>query len=164
MIITLCGSARFESYFKVWNEALSLAGHVVFSLAAYPSDKAGLKTWYTEAQKDKIAASDAVLILNVFGYVGESTISEIEFAKKHKKPIHALESWGKGNGIGSEHYDAVQESCYRIIPEYKGSPIDSHKMLNVWDLLPPSSPERYAIVNLVHEHDNMVKGMPKEYR
>jgi hypothetical protein len=38
MIITLCGSARFEETFKQVNEDLSLNGHIVLSLAVYPSD------------------------------------------------------------------------------------------------------------------------------
>jgi hypothetical protein len=29
MIITLCGSSRFEPWFHAWNQALSLSGHVV---------------------------------------------------------------------------------------------------------------------------------------
>ena len=51
MIITLCGSARFEAWYHMWNEALSLAGHRVFGLASYPSMHEGEKSWYTPEQK-----------------------------------------------------------------------------------------------------------------
>lgn len=99
MIITLCGSAKFEAEFKHWNEVLTFAGHAVFSLAVYPSDKSGVKCWYSDIEKvalddvhkRKIAASEAVVILNVGGYYGESTLSEINFALTHNKPIYWLE-------------------------------------------------------------------------
>lgn len=53
MLITLCGSARFEKEFKEINERLSLEGHVVYSLAVYPSDKP-CKNWYTAEQKKDV--------------------------------------------------------------------------------------------------------------
>jgi hypothetical protein len=105
-IITLCGSARFERLFKAWNEALTMAGHTVFGLTAYPSDKAGVKQWYSDEQKAaldaahfrKIEASDAIFVINRNAYIGHSTMNEIEHARKHGKAIYFLESWGKGNG------------------------------------------------------------------
>lgn len=106
MIITLCGSARFEPFFKLWNEHLTLAGHVVFSLSVYPSDKAGEKGWYTENEKlmldtvhkRKILASDAILVLNAFSYIGESTLSEISFAKIAEKKVYFMEQWSIDRG------------------------------------------------------------------
>lgn len=167
MKITLCGSARFESHFKLWNEILSLAGHTVYSLAVYPSDKAGQKSWYTESQKttldkvhkDKIKASDAVLVLNVFGYVGESTLSEIAFAIQHQKKLYALESWGAGFGIGSSHFEHIQKLCKKLIPEYKGSPIDTTSRsgyLYPFDLLGEAGPDRSALVQMTREHDEKI--------
>lgn len=93
MKITLCGSARFEKQFKELNERLTLRGHVIYSLAVYPSDKSK-KNWYTTQQKEildqmhkeKIRNSDAIVVINVDGYIGESTSSEIAYANKlHKK-------------------------------------------------------------------------------
>src|SRR5262245_55532190 len=96
MRITLCGSARFEATIHEWNEKLSLAGHVVYALAVYPSSKGGAKDWYTPAQKemldsvhlDKIANSEAIVVVNVDGYTGESTQREIAFARANKKAIY----------------------------------------------------------------------------
>lgn len=84
MIITLCGSSRFEPWFRLWNEALGLAGHPSFGLCAWPSRKSR-REWYTAEQKTtldrvhltKIERSDAILVLNVFAYMGESTLSEL---------------------------------------------------------------------------------------
>lgn len=87
MRITLCGSARFEKYFKEWNKRLTLAGHVVYSIACYPSDNGG-KDWYTERQKKmldevhfaKIDNSDAIFVIDIDGYIGSSTAREIGHA------------------------------------------------------------------------------------
>ena len=45
-----------------------------------------------ELHKRKIDLADEVLILNVGGYIGESTRSELEYAKAHNKVIRFLES------------------------------------------------------------------------
>lgn len=145
-IITLCGSARFENLFKAWNEALTMAGHTVFGLTVYPSDKAGVKHWYSDEQKlaldaahfRKIEASDAIFVINRDAYIGHSTMNEIEHARKHGKTIYFLESWGKGNGV------------FGAPP----SPIDTTTRSGAvcpWSsrLLGPAGPVRSAIVELV---------------
>lgn len=102
MIITLCGSARFEREFHEWNKKLTLAGHVVFGMTTYPSIENGNKNWYTEDQKTwldlihyaKIMNSQGIVVINVEGYIGESTKKEIRWAKiinKHIYYIHSLD-------------------------------------------------------------------------
>jgi len=98
MILTLCGSAKFEPWFHAWNKALTLSGHVVMSLGAFPSIE-GEKNWYSDEQKltldmvhlSKIEESDGIVILNCFKYIGESTSREVEFAKVRDKRLYALE-------------------------------------------------------------------------
>ena len=97
MIITLCGSARFEEFFHSWNEKLTFDGHTVFGLTVYPSMKAGKKEWYSTEQKEKldaahirkIDASDAIFVVSgVHGrYIGESTKREIAHAERTGKAI-----------------------------------------------------------------------------
>jgi hypothetical protein len=167
MIITLCGSARFESWFHLWNKVLSLAGHAVFALGAYPSMNSGGKDWYTSAQKevldavhlDKIAASEAVLVLNPFAYIGESTLREIDFAmtqrKQQRKQLFFLESWGKGLGIGAMHTETIRKVARRFdVPVGYGSPIETCAFPSPWDrhLLGPAGEERSALVRLVEAH------------
>lgn len=106
MRITLCGSGRFEAQFKEWNERLTLAGHVVYTLSVYASFKDGVKDWFTDTQKAtldavhklKIENSDAILVLNVGGYIGESTRSEIDHAVNNSLYIFFLEE-------PQSHYD-----------------------------------------------------------
>lgn len=156
MIITLCGSARFEAWFHMWNEALSLAGHAVFGLASYPSAHKGEKDWYNEEEKvalddahiDKIDVSQAVLILNVFAYMGESTLREYKYARKEQKKIYFLEAWGEGNGIGENHLQNVQDAAARFGCLGRGSPISMcipHSY--PYDLLGDGGPARSRIVS-----------------
>lgn len=99
MRITLCGSARFEEEFHAWNEKLTMAGHVVYSLAVLPSWKSGNKDWYTPDQKQtldlahlaKILHSDSIVVLNRGNYVGDSTRRELEWALMNGKQIYWTE-------------------------------------------------------------------------
>lgn len=116
MIITLIGSARFEPWFKVYNKVLSLAGHTVYGLSSYPSENNGLKEWYTEqdkrtldwVHKEKIRQSQAVVLLNIFAYTGESTEGEVDLALELGLPVYPVESWGKGIGVGHMHTNEHQ--------------------------------------------------------
>ena len=44
-----------------------------------------------DMHKRKIDMSDEIFVINVGGYIGESTKSEIEYAKKHNKKVNYLE-------------------------------------------------------------------------
>jgi hypothetical protein len=100
MRITLCGSTRYEKLFHYWNEKLTLAGHVVYGLAVYPSSKQEVKDWYTEDQKTmldlvhfaKIDNSDAIVVLNQGGYIGISTAREIKWATLKNKGVFYIET------------------------------------------------------------------------
>jgi len=157
MIVTLCGSGRFEEYFKKWNEALSLAGHIVFTTSVYPSFKDGNKEWYTKNEKrildlihfGKIDISEAILILNAYSYIGDSTLNEIEYAKIRGKEVFALESWGEGIGILSNHTKKViQEKESFGIPSDFVSPINTMRFKSSYDLFNGVS-DRGKLVDIV---------------
>ena len=157
MIITLIGSSKFEPYFHVWNEVLTLSGHLVFGLSTYPSVKQS-REWYTvhekrildHVHKQKIDASSAVLLLNVDAYIGESTLSELQHAHDKRKNIYALESWGRGCGVWDNHTDAARahKRKYGISDDYM-SPVDTSKFLCVWNLLPEAGAFRSKLVDRV---------------
>ena len=98
MIITLCGSARFEDKWVEWNRKLTLQGHMVFSLCSFPRDNDGDKLWYTESEKEildaghlkKIDLSDAIFVIDDGGYVGSSTMSEIRHARETGKQVYFM--------------------------------------------------------------------------
>lgn len=166
MIITLCGSARFEPWFHAWNEFLGLMGHSVFGLSSYPSAHNGMRQWYSNEQKeildavhrDKIAISEAILVLNVFAYIGESTLAEIACAKTCGVPTIAyLESWGKGLGIGPNHRKDIRAACERFTGSVSSaSPIETSECVSrpsAWHLLRdhPAGVYRSKCVTQLHE-------------
>lgn len=103
MKITLCGSTKFGDAYRDWNLILTLAGHIVYSVAGFgheddvlnEEDKRRLDLIHLE----KIAHSDAVVVLNVGGYYGDSTRREIEFTRMHGKDIFWLENVVAGQGL-----------------------------------------------------------------
>jgi hypothetical protein len=50
------------------------------------------KVMLDELHKRKIDLADYVLVLNVGGYVGQSTRGEIDYALSHGKPVEYLEA------------------------------------------------------------------------
>lgn len=111
-IVCLCGSTRFYEQFKRSNYEETMAGKIVLSVGFYrPSAESESEltkyqgthgeTWgctpqqkvdLDELHKRKIDLADEVFVLNVEGYIGESTRSEIDYATVHGKPIRYLET------------------------------------------------------------------------
>jgi hypothetical protein len=101
-IVCLCGSTRFYKQFMVANYEETMAGRIVLSVGFYPhavnemhGEGVGITPEQKEAldalHKKKIDLADEVYVLNVGGYVGDSTRNEIEHARKTGKPIRWLE-------------------------------------------------------------------------
>lgn len=74
----------------------TLAGRIVLSVGCNTKSDAGLgltkevKQMLDDLHKRKIDLADEVLVLNVGGYVGESTRSEIDYATRLGKKIRWL--------------------------------------------------------------------------
>lgn len=64
-----------------------------------PDELKGIKTMLDELHKRKIDLSDEILVLNVGGYIGESTRSEINYAEAHGKPVKYLEPIESGERL-----------------------------------------------------------------
>ena len=98
-IVCLCGSTRFAYAF--WQATLSetLAGRIVLSIGCNTKSDDDLVQAGLALNKDtldvlhlyKIDLADDLLVLNVNGYVGESTRREIAYAKQQGKGIRYLE-------------------------------------------------------------------------
>ncbi len=96
LVVTLCGSVKFEQAFIDAYSTETMAGHIVLSVGGLGSGKStGLteseKKMLGELHKHKIEISDEILVLNVGGYIGESTESEIEYARQLGKVVRFLE-------------------------------------------------------------------------
>ena len=97
-VITLCGSTRFKEQFLEAQKDLTLGGNIVISVGLFGHSgdnevwTEGTKAMLDDMHKRKIDMADAIYVINVGGYIGESTRSEIEYAKKHGKQILYLEA------------------------------------------------------------------------
>ena len=101
-IVCLCGSTRFYRAFQEANYRETMAGKVVLSVGFYPhspeeahGEDRGCtpeqKVALDKLHKHKIDLADEVLVLNVGGYIGSSTRSEVDYAIAHGKPVRWLE-------------------------------------------------------------------------
>lgn len=96
-VITLCGSTRFKEQFLEAQKCLTLEGNIVISvgLFGHSGDEEvwtpGTKEMLDNMHKRKIDMADAIFIINVGGYIGSSTCSEIEYAKANGKEVLYLE-------------------------------------------------------------------------
>ena len=93
-VITLCGSTRFKEDFERVNRELTLAGNIVISVGAFGHSGDTFteeqKVMLDDIHKRKIDMADAIYVINKGGYIGESTTSEIEYAKAHGKVIYYM--------------------------------------------------------------------------
>ena len=96
-VITLCGSTRFKDAFLEAQKRLTLEGNIVISVGLFGHSgddevwREGTKEMLDEKKKKKIDMADAIYVINVSGYIGSSTRSEIEYAKNNGKEIEYLE-------------------------------------------------------------------------
>ena len=96
-VITLCGSTRFKEQFLEAQKRLTLEGNIVISVGLFGHSgddevwTPGTKEMLDNMHKRKIDMADAIYVINVGGYIGSSTRSEIEYAEKHGKTIMYIE-------------------------------------------------------------------------
>lgn len=103
-VITLCGSTRFKDEFMEAQKRLTLEGNIVISVGLFGHagdaevwenmDEGTLtktKEMLDDMHKRKIDMADEIYVINVGGYIGSSTKSEIEYAKATGKRILYLE-------------------------------------------------------------------------
>lgn len=98
-VITLCGSTKFKDEFLATQKRLTLEGNIVISVGLFGHSgddevwTEGTKAMLDDMHKRKIDMADEIFVINVGGYVGESTRSEIEYATEHGKDIRYLEEY-----------------------------------------------------------------------
>jgi len=103
-VVTLCGSTRFKDEFMEAQKRLTLEGNIVISVGLFGHsgdqevwenmDEGTLtktKEMLDDMHKRKIDMADSIFVINVGGYIGDSTRSEIEYAKAHGKEVKCLE-------------------------------------------------------------------------
>ena len=96
-VITLCGSTRFKDEFLEVQKRLTLEGNIVISVGLFGHSgddevwTPGTKEMLDNMHKRKIDMADGIFVINVGGYIGESTRSEIDYAIRNGKTVEYLE-------------------------------------------------------------------------
>lgn len=100
-IVCLCGSSRFTAEMAVIGWELEKEGKVVLGLHLLPdwytteeshqAEAEGVAEQMDELHLRKIDMADRVLVVNVGGYIGDSTRREIGYAGSTGKPITYIE-------------------------------------------------------------------------
>ena len=104
IVITLCGSTKFKDEFFKAQKDLTLKGNIVISVGLFGHsgdsevwenmDEGTLtktKEMLDDMHKRKIDMADEIFVINIGGYIGDSTKSEIEYAKLTNKKVNYLE-------------------------------------------------------------------------
>ena len=104
-VITLCGSTRFKDQFLETQKKLTLQGNIVISvgLFGHSGDQevwenmeegtlTKTKQMLDDMHRHKIDMADENFVINVGGYIGASTQSEIAYALAAGKQVTYLEN------------------------------------------------------------------------
>ena len=92
-VITFCGSSRFHDLFHKLASEYTLMGWIVLMPHCYYENdsRPDLKDLLVEIHRDMIEMSDAILVVNKDGYIGESTKEEIKWAEALHKEVKYFE-------------------------------------------------------------------------
>ena len=100
-VVTLCGSTKFKDEFMAVQKQLTLDGYIVISVGLFGHSgdnevwAEGTKKMLDDMHKRKIDMADEIFVINVDGYIGNSTRSEIEYAKSKGLSIRYLQEHAK---------------------------------------------------------------------
>ena len=114
-VITLCGSTRFKDAFLEAQKRLTLEGNIVISVGLF-GHSGDTEVWegmsedtltktkemLDDMHKRKIDMADEIYVINVGGYIGSSTRSEIRYARETGKPVRYLEQEGDADETNSK--------------------------------------------------------------
>ena len=93
-VIALCGSTRFKEQFMEAQKKLTLDGYIVISVGLFGHSGDIItdeqKVMLDDMHKRKIDMADEIFVIDVGGYIGTSTKSEIEYAIITGKKVNYL--------------------------------------------------------------------------
>ncbi|MDD3141623.1 MAG: hypothetical protein PHX08_22035, partial [Lachnospiraceae bacterium] len=131
-VVTLCGSTRFEEAFQHVQKDLTLRGNIVISTGVFGHSRddevregmnGGTKTdtemMLFDMDRRKIDMSDSIFIVNPDGNIGESTWSDICYARMLDKQIDSL------SGISEREIENRVQEHIKIAEELAWEQIDS---------------------------------------
>jgi hypothetical protein len=108
IIVCLCGSTKFRNEYEAAADRETLTGRIVLTVGSFSRDhNADTKTRLDELHLRKIDLADEVLILNVRGYIGESTHRELAYAFALGKKMRFLDE-----NAGEEY---IQKNSVKLV-------------------------------------------------
>lgn len=96
-VVTLCGSTKFKEQYIETQKRLTLDGNIVISVGLFGhsgDDEVwtdGTKAMLDDMHLRKIDMADEIMVINVGGYIGESTRKEIAYAESKGITVRHLE-------------------------------------------------------------------------
>jgi len=102
-VVTVVGSTKFEKETREVIALLERLSYAVFSVGSFMHAE-GLKfddetkERLDRLHQEKIRGSDRIFVVNVGGYIGESTRREIELARSLNIEVDYLEPWSIEDG------------------------------------------------------------------
>lgn len=95
-VVTLCGSMRFQNEMMEIAEKLAREGECVLTPVYMVTKDCEISEEEVKRLKleqfKRIELANEIFVVNVDGYVGESTMAEIEFAERNGKRVRWMES------------------------------------------------------------------------
>lgn len=126
-VITLCSSTKFKNEFIKMSKKLTLEGNIILLPVFFEhsgddkvlkkiskDDVIDVKNILDEMHRTKIDMSDEIFVINVNGYIGESTKSEIEYAKQNGTKVEYLVNPIIGNLIGKKVRHKCENTIYTV--------------------------------------------------
>lgn len=109
-VVCLCGSTRFRADYTRAHQEETLAGRIVLTVGVYRHADGIYLSNDQKAAMDalhlrKIDLADEILVLNVGGYIGNSTKREIAYARAQGKRVR----WWEHSHEGQSLAQAVKE-------------------------------------------------------
>ena len=91
-VITLCGSLKFQKEMMTVAEKMALEGYCILTPVYPVSEDIEINKEQLiklkESHFKRIELSNAILVVNINNYIGESTNLEIDYTKKGKEIIY----------------------------------------------------------------------------
>ncbi len=112
-VVCLCGSSRFLAEMSIMKWQLEKGGRIALSMSILPNtypgvvpdhqaEREGVKEVMDKLHLRKIDLADRVLVVDVDGYIGDSTRAEIDYATRTGKPVEYFSTNVEGKGEPDE--------------------------------------------------------------
>ena len=133
--------SEFKEQFIQAQKHLTLEGNIVISVGLFGHSgddevwSEGTKEMLDDMHKRKIDMADEVFVINVGGYIGSSTRSEIEYARRAGKTVRYLEEQNSEQQAALSRYVAQVTSLNTAKRMGKSAPHKAVMLISIIDMI-----------------------------